>query len=1168
MPVINGVYLKDFAALPGAVDDANIIPIAISGNQVAYRTTVSGIITDARITGKLLTGLSVTGTAILATDTILAAFGKVQNQLNNRVSSVGLTMPSAFSVANSPVTTSGTLAVTAAGLASQYIRGDGTLADFPTEGGGGGSSVSYYLNGSVSQGTIGGNLYHEMNKTPVLGAGTDFTIASNGYIAQFLTDANDPNTLLIPAGNFNLEFYFSASSSGGTPSYYVELYKYDGATFTLIASNSTTPEVISLGTIINPYFSTLAVPETILLATDRLAIRVYVTNSGKTITMHTEDNHLCQIITTFTTGLQSLNGLSKQAQYFAVGSSGTDFAIVSSVDTHTFNIPSASASNRGVITTGTQTIAGDKTFTGNILANKNIHFPVTSSTEGFIEQESRLGFGTYPILHTYSGNTGTYSTNTFVGFGAGNFTMLTDATNNSSFGANTLQSLTTGALNTSIGSGSGGGLTTGSSNSLLGRTSGVALTTGSNNTFIGTASGAAITTGSGNVIIGSNIGNFSSSLTNNIVLASGAGIKAQHDGTNWTLTGGATITGQLTLNSTITNGTYTYTLPSATGTLALTSALSSYVTLSTSQTITGAKTFNSGSGLIIDSVTPVPVPTKLFATNVQSLAYVVQNTSNAFSANFSGTVTENRTYTIPNASGTLALTSDLTGGTVTSVAAITLGTSGTDLSSSVANSTTTPVITLNVPNASATARGVITTGTQTIAGLKTFTSSVVISGGSALQIESGTTGNYAYLQSPAGLAGGITLTLPSTTGTLALTSALGSYLPLAGGTLTGALNGTSASFSGLITSTSGNNTNIFRSGSATTGYQYMDMQNTSGWGVFGVEGSTAGTILTGGSAYATVLKSVSSKNLEFGTNNTIRFALDGSTGAATFTGSLSGTSATFSGKGAFGGASDITGANIISNGGLVIYGSSIANAPTANSIVIDQAGGVSRIMASGASTWNSTLAINPYGGSVLIGTTTDAGYKLDVNGTGRFSGAITSTSTGGVFVNTVSSTTRKYIEFINDGGQFYAGVGGSASGSIFTGQAAYSSLIGSANATALEFGTNATVRLSIASTGAATFLSSVTATAFFESSDSRLKTLISDNYNAVGIESILPRLYEKGGIVELGYYAQDVQEVLPSAVVERMDGFLDLSYRQVHTAKIANLEREIKELKDLIKQLI
>ena len=46
-------------------------------------------------------------------------------------------------------------------------------------------------------------------------------------------------------------------------------------------------------------------------------------------------------------------------------------------------------------------------------------------------------------------------------------------------------------------------------------------------------------------------------------------------------------------------------------------------------------------------------------------------------------------------------------GTVTSVAALTLGTAGTDLSSSVATSTTTPVITLNVPTASASARGVL-----------------------------------------------------------------------------------------------------------------------------------------------------------------------------------------------------------------------------------------------------------------------------------------------------------------------------------------------------------------------------------------------------------------------------------------------------------------------------
>jgi hypothetical protein len=264
------------------------------------------------------------------------------------VTSVGLTMPSAFSVANSPVTTAGTLAVTGAGTVAQYIRGDGSLADFPATTGGG-ASVSYYLNGSVSQGTIGGVAYLELNKMPVFGAGTDITRNSNGYIASFITDAGDPNKLLIPAGNWNLETYFSANSGGGSPTFYVELYKYNGTTFTLIATSSGTPELIAFGTNINPYFTTLAVPETVLTLTDRLALRYYVNTSGRTITLHTEDNHLCQVITTFTTGLTALNGLTTQVQFFAVGTSGTDFAISSATDTHTFNLPTASATNRGAL---------------------------------------------------------------------------------------------------------------------------------------------------------------------------------------------------------------------------------------------------------------------------------------------------------------------------------------------------------------------------------------------------------------------------------------------------------------------------------------------------------------------------------------------------------------------------------------------------------------------------------------------------------------------------------------------------------------------------------------------------------------------------------------------------------------------------------------------------
>lgn len=396
---------KRISQLIERVDIANndVLPIVASGATTTNKVTISTIqdwmqdnldvgVTSVGITiGTSGNDVNVTGSPITTSGNITinipTATATIRGLLspsdfstfNNKLSSVGLSMPSAFVVSNSPLTANGTIAVTGAGTVSQYIRGDGSLADFP-EAGSGGSSVSYYLNGSVSQGTIGGIAYREMNKTPILGAGTDFVAIADGYLASFITDAGDPSLLLIPGGNWNFESYFSASSGGGTPSFYIELYKVDsGGTATLIASNSAVPELIAFGTTITPYFSTLAVPTTTLDLTDRLALRYYVARSGRTITLHTENSHLCQIITTFTTGLTALNGLTAQVQNFATGTSGTDFNISSTSATHTFNLPDASASARGLVTTGSQTIAGIKTFSSNMNADGGVRLPASGT---------------------------------------------------------------------------------------------------------------------------------------------------------------------------------------------------------------------------------------------------------------------------------------------------------------------------------------------------------------------------------------------------------------------------------------------------------------------------------------------------------------------------------------------------------------------------------------------------------------------------------------------------------------------------------------------------------------------------------------------------------------------------------------------------------------------
>jgi hypothetical protein len=195
------------------------------------------------------------------------------------------------------------------------------------------------------------------------------------------------------------------------------------------------------------------------------------------------------------------------------------------------------------------------------------------------------------------------------------------------------------------------------------------------------------------------------------------------------------------------------------------------------------------------------------------------------------------------------------------------------------------------------------------------------------------------------------------------------------------------------------------------------------------------------------------------------------------------------------------------------------------------------------------------GGNVLIGTTTDSGAKLDVNGLGRFSGSLKLSSGGSLNVVPTSYGSNGFISFRN-------------TADSATRWNIYNYTIGGSTYGSLNFSTNDGIdRLYLSETGAATFSSSVTASSFFESSDRTIKTLITDNYLVKGIESITAKLYTKHGKEELGYFAQDVQGILPSAVTKGTNGLLNLSYREVLVAKVQRTESEIDKLKQRVKEL-
>jgi hypothetical protein len=80
-----------------------------------------------------------------------------------------------------------------------------------------------------------------------------------------------------------------------------------------------------------------------------------------------------------------------------------------------------------------------------------------------------------------------------------------------------------------------------------------------------------------------------------------------------------------------------------------------------------------------------------------------------------------------------------------------------------------------------------------------------------------------------------------------------------------------------------------------TGYAFVDVKNTSGRSLFGVESNAGGSLLAGSTGNATVLGSVAATPLQFGTSDTVRMTI-AANGSVVVNGALSAGSATVGGS--------------------------------------------------------------------------------------------------------------------------------------------------------------------------------------------------------------------------------------------------------------------------------